>query len=78
MQQKEKELQIVFCNSLIPLVSRAGIEPANLLIKSHKIGTNITIRNYSIIFISASTTLGDFVLLSVAENIQEFRENLEK
>ena len=28
MQQKEKELQIVFCNSLICLVSRAGIEPA--------------------------------------------------
>ena len=27
-QQKEKELQIVFCNSLICLVSRAGIEPA--------------------------------------------------
>jgi proteic killer suppression protein len=28
MQQKEKELQIVFCNSLILLVSRVGIEPA--------------------------------------------------
>jgi len=28
VQQKEKELQIVFCNSLIVLVSRAGIEPA--------------------------------------------------
>jgi len=27
IQQKEKELQIVFCNSLISLVSRAGIEP---------------------------------------------------
>jgi len=28
MQQKEKELQIVFYNSLIRLVSRVGIEPA--------------------------------------------------
>jgi hypothetical protein len=28
MQQKEKDLQIVFCNSLISLVSGAGIEPA--------------------------------------------------
>ena len=27
MQQKEKELQKTFCNSLILLVSRTGIEP---------------------------------------------------
>ena len=28
MQQKEMELQIVLCSSLISLVSRAGTEPA--------------------------------------------------
>jgi hypothetical protein len=28
MQQEEKELQIVFCNSLTSLASRAEIEPA--------------------------------------------------
>jgi hypothetical protein len=33
VHQKEKELQIVFCSSLIHLVSRAGIEPETYLVK---------------------------------------------